>query len=63
VEARGDEGRSSWPGAWFYQFIAIQIDEGDLAVHELIVETGLVKKKFCVSMVAGPFGHCHGSSP
>jgi hypothetical protein len=44
----------------FGEFVAVEIDERNLAMQELIGKTRLVNKEFCVAVMARPFGHNDG---
>ena len=46
----------------FDEVVAIQINELDLAMQQLIGETRVVHQEFCVPMMAGAFGDGNGSS-
>ena len=45
----------------FDEVVAIQINELDLAMQQLIGETRVVHQEFCVPMMAGAFGDGNGS--
>jgi hypothetical protein len=47
----------------FDEFVAIEIDEGNLAMPELIGETGFINKELRVTMVTRSFGHHDRCSP
>jgi len=42
------------------EFVAIEIDEGNLSMQELIGETGFVNKEFCIAMMTWLFSHNNG---
>src|SRR5262245_594198 len=44
----------------FDEFVAIEIDEGNLSVQELIGEASFVNKEVCVAMMTRPFSHSDG---
>jgi hypothetical protein len=46
-----------------YEFVAIEIDEGNPAMLDLIDETGFIYKELRVTMVTRPFGHNDRCSP
>ena len=49
----------------FDDFVAIEIDERDFAMQEVIGETGFVQEQFRIAMVTGSFGNGYrgGSQP